>query len=77
MHPWMSAYVHVLSHPYFAVTGPDGTFTIKGLPPGEYEIGVLHESSLLHPTPETVPVKIAAGEEKKDVNFTYEVKKDE
>ena len=77
MHPWMSAYVHVLSHPYFAVTGPDGTFTIKGLPPGEYEIGVLHESSLLHPTPETIPLKIAAGEEKKDVNFTYEVKKEE
>ena len=77
MHPWMSAYIHVLAHPFFALTGEDGTFKIQGLPPGEYEISVLHESSTLHPTPETVPVKIAAGEEKEDVNFTYEIKKDE
>jgi plastocyanin len=77
MHPWMSAYVHVLSHPYFAMTRSDGSFKIQGLPPGEYELSVLHESSLLHPTPEIVPLKIAAGDDKKDVNFTYEVKKDE
>ncbi len=37
MHPWMSAYVHVLDHPFFAVTGADGAFTIRGLPPGDYE----------------------------------------
>src|SRR5579884_470599 len=40
MHPWMSAYVHVLDHPFFAVTQADGTFTIKGLPPGEYEVKI-------------------------------------
>jgi plastocyanin len=77
MHPWMSSYIHVLAHPYFALTGADGTFKIQGLPPGEYEISVLHESSTLAPTPETATVKVAAGEEKKDVNFTYEIKKDE
>lgn len=74
MHPWMSAYVHVLEHPFFAVTAEDGTFMIKGLPPGEYEISVLHEASLLEPTPATASVTVAAGEEKKDVNFTYQVK---
>ncbi len=77
MHPWMSAYVHVLENPFFAVTGADGTFTIKGLPPGEYEISVLHEASLLAPTPATATVTIAAGETKKDVDFKYEVKKEE
>jgi plastocyanin len=37
-HPWMSAFVGVTSNPFFAVTGEDGTFTIKGLPPGEYTL---------------------------------------
>jgi predicted small lipoprotein YifL len=37
-HPWMRAYVGVLKNPFFAVTGSDGTFTIKGLPPGDYTI---------------------------------------
>src|SRR5687767_13203843 len=61
MHPWMSAYVHVLPHPFFAVTGADGTFTLKGLPPGEYELTVLHESSALEPGAATLPVKVGAG----------------
>jgi Carboxypeptidase regulatory-like domain len=37
-HPWMRAYVGVVKNPFFAVTGSDGTFTIKGLPPGDYTI---------------------------------------
>jgi hypothetical protein len=77
MHPWMSGYIHVLEHPFFAVTGEDGTFTIKGLPPGEYEVTVIHEASLLEPTPATATVTVAAGEEKKDVNFTYQVKNED
>jgi hypothetical protein len=43
-HPWMRAYVHVVSHPFHAVTGSDGSFEIKGLPPGQYEIEAVHES---------------------------------
>lgn len=42
VHPWMRAYISVLSNPFFAVTGDDGSFTIKGLPAGTYEIEVLH-----------------------------------
>ena len=34
-HPWQRAYVGVLTHPFFAVSGRDGSFTIKGIPPGE------------------------------------------
>ena len=43
IHPWMRSYIGVVSHPFFAVTGDDGTFTIKGLPPGTYTIEMIHE----------------------------------
>ena len=43
VHPWMIAYVGVLPHPFFSVTGNDGTFEIKGLPPGNYVIEAWHE----------------------------------
>ncbi len=43
VHPWMKAYVAVMTHPYFAVTGADGTFEISGLPAGTYEVEAWHE----------------------------------
>jgi hypothetical protein len=43
LHPWMSGSVGVFAHPYFAVTGPDGAWSLLGLPPGEYEIEAWHE----------------------------------
>lgn len=43
VHPWMSAYVGVLDHPFFSTSGPDGTYTIAGLPAGEYTIEAWHE----------------------------------
>jgi len=43
VHPWMRSYIGVVGHPFFAVTGEDGTFTIKGLPPGTYTIQAWHE----------------------------------
>ncbi len=42
VHPWMRAYITVLSHPFFAVTKDDGSFEIKGLPAGEYEVQAVH-----------------------------------
>ena len=42
-HPWMRAYIHVLSHPFYSVSGEEGAFTLKGLPPGNYEIEAVHE----------------------------------
>jgi hypothetical protein len=39
-HPWMRAWLGVVANPFFAVTGGDGTYTLKGLPPGDYTIGV-------------------------------------
>src|SRR5882757_8548341 len=38
VHGWMHAYLGVRPDPFFAVTGPDGSFSIKGLPPGSYTI---------------------------------------
>ena len=43
VHPWMSAYVGVFSHPFFSVTGADGKYTISGLDAGTYEITAWHE----------------------------------
>ena len=43
VHGWMNAYVGVLDHPYFAVTGEDGKFELKTLPPGTYTIEAWHE----------------------------------
>ena len=43
VHPWMSAYIGVFTHPFFSATGTDGKFTISGLDPGTYEITAWHE----------------------------------
>ncbi len=43
VHRWMNSYVGVLDHPYFAVSGPDGSFTIGNVPPGTYLLGAWHE----------------------------------
>lgn len=43
VHPWMRSYISVVDHPYFAVTKDDGTYEIKNVPPGDYEIEVVHE----------------------------------
>jgi plastocyanin len=43
VHPWMSAYVGVFSHPYFAVSGKDGKFAIDGVPDGTYDVEAWHE----------------------------------
>jgi hypothetical protein len=43
LHPWMRGFVGVFPHPFYRVTGEDGSFELKGLPPGEYEIEAWHE----------------------------------
>ena len=43
VHGWMNAYLGVLTHPFYSVTGTDGSFSIKGLPPGTYTIEAWHE----------------------------------
>lgn len=43
VHPWMKGYIAVFKHPYFAITGKDGAFDLKNVPPGEYTIEAWHE----------------------------------
>jgi plastocyanin len=44
LHPWMTGFGFVLDHPYFAATGDDGSFTIKDLPAGVYELEAWNEA---------------------------------
>lgn len=43
IHSWMIAYVAVESHPYFSVSGADGSFTIANAPAGRFTIRAWHE----------------------------------
>lgn len=43
VHPWMAAYAGVFNHPFFAVSGEDGSFEIKNLPAGTYGVEAWHE----------------------------------
>ena len=43
VHPWMTGFVGVTDHPFFAVTGDDGSFTIANVPAGTYTIEAWHE----------------------------------
>jgi plastocyanin len=60
VHPWMSAWFAVFSHPYFGVTDQSGKFTITGVPDGEHEVVLWHER--LGESEATVTVKGGKGE---------------
>ena len=66
VHPWMRAYISVLDNPFFAVTKEDGTFEIKGLPAGEYEVEAFHGK--LKSQAQKVTVKDG---EAKSLSFTF------
>jgi len=66
VHGWMNAWIGVLDHPYYAVTSTDGTFSLKGLPPGTYTIEAWHEK--LGTQTQTVTV---GEKETKNLAFTF------
>jgi len=66
VHGWMNAWIGVLDHPFYAVTTADGTFSLKGLPPGTYTIEAWHEK--LGTQTQTITV---GAKETKDVAFTF------
>jgi hypothetical protein len=68
-HPWMRAYIHVMSHPFYAVSDEDGKFELKGLPPGKYEIEAVHEEY----GGMTQMVEVAA-KQAAPLDFTYQAK---
>ncbi len=66
VHTWMGAYIGVFSHPFYAVTGNDGSFTLSKLPAGEYTIEAWHEKF----GTKTAKVKVdAAGKATADFKF--------
>lgn len=68
VHSWMAAYVGVVSHPFFAVTGADGSFKLSGLPDGEYTLAAVHPKA----GEKTAKIKVSAAEAKSD--FVFEAK---
>jgi len=58
VHSWMSAFVGVMAHPYFAVTSPSGEFTIPNLPPGTYTLETWNEKL----GTKTMQVTVAPGQ---------------
>ena len=66
VHPWMKSYVAVFKHPFFAVTGKDGSFQLPNLPPGEYTVEAWHEKLGTM----TQKITITAGETK-SLDFTF------
>jgi plastocyanin len=69
IHPWMRAYLGVFDHPYFALSGADGRFTLKDIPPGEYTIEAWHERFGVQSQKVTVGAK-----ETKEIGFTFTAK---
>lgn len=67
VHGWMNAYIGVVDHPYFAVTGDGGTFTLEGLPPGTYTVEAWHEKY----GTQTMQVTVAA-QETGTAEFTFD-----
>ncbi len=66
IHQWMHAYIGVVEHPYFAVTGADGSFDLSNVPPGDYTVAVWHEKL----GDQTKQVHLAASGNEA-VDFTY------
>jgi hypothetical protein len=55
IHSWMRAWIGAVAHPYFAVTGADGTYSLKNVPPGEYTVEAWHEKYGTQEMKVTVP----------------------
>ena len=69
VHPWMAAYGHVVSHPFFGVSDQAGSFEIGNLPAGTYTLEAWHETL----GTQTQQVTLAEGETKQ-VTFSFKAK---
>lgn len=69
VHPWMFAWVSVFDHPYFAVSGKDGSFKIANVPAGKYTLKAAHRKA----GTATQEIEVKDGEPTK-VEFVLEAK---
>lgn len=71
VHPWESAYISILDHPYFAITDTNGNFAIRNPPPGDYTVIALHRKArFTNSSPLHVTVKLG---QPAFANFTLDV----
>jgi hypothetical protein len=68
VHPWMATYLGVVEHPFFSVSGEEGSFSLEGLPAGQYTIEAWHEKC----GTQTQTVSVKDGETK-DVQFAFKL----
>lgn len=68
-HDWMNGWIAVLDHPYFAITGEDGTYAIPDIPPGPYTLTAWHEKL----GKKQVQVTVGAGKRQR-ADFTFSAK---
>jgi hypothetical protein len=68
VHKWMNAYLGVVDNPFYAVTGTDGAFSLKGLPPGTSTVEAVHEKLGRQSQMVTIGEK-----ETKDVSFGFTI----
>jgi len=67
VHDFMQSWGMAIGNPYFAVTGPDGSFSIGDLPPGEYDVIAWHPHMEMRAERVTVPANGRA-----ELNFRFE-----
>jgi plastocyanin len=69
VHPWMTGYVGVMGHPFFAVSDENGAFEIPKVPPGKYTVEAWHERYGTKATELTIAANTPA-----DAKFVFEAK---
>jgi plastocyanin len=68
VHPWMFAWVTIEDSPFYALSGADGKFVIKNVPPGKYTIEAAHRKA------GTQTQEVEVKDTDATVNFTFEAK---
>ena len=69
VHPWEIAYLSIMEHPFFAVTGTNGDFVIPNVPPGKYTLRAWHRKA--QATNSVARVTVSSGKIS-PVNFTLD-----
>ncbi len=72
VHPWMFSYISIFDHPYFAVSGKDGSYKIANVPPGKYTLEVSHRKAA--PIGSTVTKEIEVKDQSVTADFALDVK---
>ena len=53
----MTGFIRAVPHPYYAVTGADGTATLTNVPPGTYQVACWHEGMVVKVETENAEIK--------------------